>query len=149
IDDAWAGKVRFVVIEGEAGIGKTRLLEELDRRARSRGGLVAWGRCREGGTAPAFWPWLEILQSTLDQLPPVEITAEEGLRPLLNPMGGSSPLAEERFVKDRFSLFHQSTWNIERASDAVPLVFVIDDVQWADPASLDLIDHLTGALGKA
>ena len=69
LDDAWAGRIRFVVVEGDAGIGKTRLLEELELRARARGGLVAWGRCREGGTAPAFWPWLEILRSTLDQLP--------------------------------------------------------------------------------
>ena len=146
LDDIWSGRVRFAVIEGEAGIGKTRLLEELELRTQSRGGLVAWGRCREGGTAPAFWPWLEILRSTLDQLPPVRISAEEGLRPLLDPMGGGSPLAEERFVKDRFSLFHQTTWNIERASEAIPLVFIIDDVQWADPASLGLIDHLAGTL---
>ena len=77
------------------------------------------------------------------------ITDEEGLRPLLGPFGGGSPLADERFVTDRFSLFNQTVWNIEQASGTIPLVFLIDDLQWSDPASLDLVEHLAGSLSAA
>ena len=59
-----AGDARFVVVEGEPGIGKTRLAEELRRRIAADGGasLAVWGRSDEGGAAPALWPWLAPLR---------------------------------------------------------------------------------------
>ena len=57
---------QFVVIEGEPGIGKTRLAEELRRRVAADGddgtSIAAWGRSDEGGAAPALWPWLPPLR---------------------------------------------------------------------------------------
>lgn len=53
---------RFVVLEGQPGIGKTRLAEELGLRATADGATVLWGRSLEGGAAPAFWPWLSVLR---------------------------------------------------------------------------------------
>jgi len=54
-----AGRGRVVLLVGEPGIGKTRLADELAQRAVTRGVRVAWGRCWDGGGAPAFWPWVQ------------------------------------------------------------------------------------------
>jgi predicted ATPase len=56
LDDANAGHGRLFLISGEPGIGKTRLADELSREATERGMCVVWGRCWEGGGAPAYWP---------------------------------------------------------------------------------------------
>ena len=55
--------VRFIVVEGEAGIGKTRLVDELRILGAARDALVVWGRSDEGGAAPALWPWLAPLRA--------------------------------------------------------------------------------------
>ncbi len=56
--EAAEGQPRLVVLSGEPGIGKSRLLDELARTAGSAGAGVHWGRCREAGGAPPFWPWV-------------------------------------------------------------------------------------------
>src|SRR4051812_28205282 len=58
LDDAAAGRGRLVLVTGEPGIGKTRLLQELAGAAAERGWEVLTGRCWEGGGAPAYWPWI-------------------------------------------------------------------------------------------
>ena len=60
LDAALAGRGGVVLVAGEPGIGKTRLVEELAAQASGRGVLVLWGRCWEGERAPAFWPWVQI-----------------------------------------------------------------------------------------
>src|SRR6202140_1101294 len=56
------------LISGEPGIGKTRLADELASRAKARGLQVLWGRCWEGGGAPAYWPWIQVVRSFLGAL---------------------------------------------------------------------------------
>lgn len=53
----------LTVIEGEAGIGKTRLCEELEQSAKRSGARVVWSQCREESGQPAYWPWTQILRS--------------------------------------------------------------------------------------
>src|SRR5438093_565888 len=53
----------IVLIAGEPGIGKTRLAEELVIQARDQSAAVLWGGCWEGGGAPAFWPWIQVLRA--------------------------------------------------------------------------------------
>jgi class 3 adenylate cyclase len=77
LDSALGGQGKLVLVAGEAGIGKTRLAEELGAEARSREARVAWGRCREG-TAPAYWPWRQALRAYAAGRPPEEVAGELG-----------------------------------------------------------------------
>lgn len=62
LDDAGAGHGRTVLVGGEAGIGKSRLLGSLARAAEERGATVVWGRTTELDGAPPYWPWLQVLE---------------------------------------------------------------------------------------
>src|ERR1700731_1685414 len=67
--DVTSGRGRvggMFLISGEAGIGKTRLADELAGEAASRGMRVVWGRCWEGGGAPAYWPWIQVIRGCLN-----------------------------------------------------------------------------------
>jgi len=55
LNDAMAGRGRLFMLSGESGIGKTRLAEEISNYASALGMRVLWGRCWEGGGAPAYW----------------------------------------------------------------------------------------------
>src|SRR5262249_53137813 len=52
---------RFVLVEGEAGIGKTHLVTAVTGAAARAGATVVWGRCHEDADAPALWPWRQAL----------------------------------------------------------------------------------------
>src|SRR4051812_3739778 len=59
---ALAGRGRLVVLTGEPGIGKTALAREFVERAREQGAGWVWGTCWDGGGAPPYWPWVQIVR---------------------------------------------------------------------------------------
>src|SRR5215218_8537378 len=63
LDAASAGHGRLVLVGGEPGIGKTRLVREVTAQAEAAGIEVRWGRAWEDEGAPAFWPWVQVLRS--------------------------------------------------------------------------------------
>src|SRR4051794_39722042 len=65
--DARSGRGALFLLVGEAGIGKTRLATEAAERARHAGFRVVWGRSAEGGGAPAYWPWTQILRTLIEE----------------------------------------------------------------------------------
>jgi len=154
-DDAVAGRGRFFLVVGEPGIGKTRLVDELAREAIGRGGLALWGRCWEGAGAPPYWPWMQVLRAYL--------RGNRGERPTL--VGPGAPylaqlvpeLGEESHDRvpssialesehARFYLFDAAATFLKAAAERTPLVVVIDDLQWADAASLLFLQFLTREL---
>src|SRR2546428_10942691 len=71
LEDAVAGRGRSFLVVGEAGIGKTRLVEEPAREAAARGPLVLWGRWWEGAGAPPYWAWIQAIRTHLRIAPSV------------------------------------------------------------------------------
>jgi predicted ATPase len=70
LEDARKGQGRLFLLSGEPGIGKSRLVDEFTRRSVDRHVRVLWGRCWEAGGAPAYWPWVQLLRSSLRDVAP-------------------------------------------------------------------------------
>ena len=134
-----AARSQFVVLEGEPGIGKTRLADEIGFIAARRGVPVVWGRADEGGAAPALWPWLEPLRAA------IELSGEspEVVQQLL---AGDAESVPGRPADVRFELFDAVASLLAAASATTPLVVLLDDLQWADETSLELLGFLASNL---
>lgn len=129
---------RLAVIEGEPGIGKTRLAEDLVRHVSVRGGTAIAARCHEEERELAYAPVAEAIRSALTSVEPPEGALEEAAR-LLPEIGPSSPLAldspgaQTRFFESLARLLRTAT------AGPPPGVVFFDDVHWADEASLDFL----------
>ncbi len=158
LDAALGGHGRLVLLAGEPGIGKTRTAEEIARVASERGAQVVVGRCFEGEGAPAFWPWVQLLRqlvatSELERLRTAlgadaaeltQLTPE--LRTRLPALPPASGLEGEQA---RFRLFDALTGFLRRRAQQGPLVLVLDDLHWADEASLLALEFLAPELHSA
>jgi hypothetical protein len=157
-EDALAGRGRLVLLAGEPGIGKTRLAEEAAGYAVRRGAAVLWGRCSEGEGAPPYWPWVQVVRAHLQSLD------EEAARAQLG--AGAAEVARiVRAVREhvpdvgepedtgpedaRFRFMESTAALLRRAAAEQPLVLVLDDLHWADQASLILLDFLAHELAAA
>ncbi|HET6146965.1 MAG TPA: AAA family ATPase [Polyangia bacterium] len=153
-DDAHAGRGALFLLVGGAGIGKTRLGDELSRRAEERGLQALWGRCWETGGAPAYWPWIQILRALAHDRSPAELRAAAGagadavaqLVPELGAPagegGGPGAAGEPDPTQARFRLFDALTAVLRAAARTRPLFLVLDDLHTADPSSLALLHFL-------
>jgi DNA-binding SARP family transcriptional activator len=131
---------RFVVLEGEPGIGKTRLAEELRQRAAAAGALAVWGRADEGGAAPALWPWLAPLHEIAGR-------AGEAAAPVRDLLAGEAAPAEAGAMgTSQFDRFEAIAGVIDGVAADGPVVLLLDDLQWADTTSCELLAFLTGRL---
>jgi DNA-binding winged helix-turn-helix (wHTH) protein/tetratricopeptide (TPR) repeat protein len=158
LESACAGRGRLVLLAGEPGIGKTRTAEEIARSARERGAQVLVGRCFEGEGAPAFWPWLQVLRELVATSTPELLRAAAGasaadlvqlvpeLRARLPALPAASGLVGEQA---RFRLFDALTGLLRRRAQQGPLVLVLDDLHWADEASLLALEFLAPELRSA
>jgi predicted ATPase len=155
-ESALAGHGRVALLVGEPGIGKTRTAEELAAEARRRGAVVQVGRAYENEGAPAFWPWVQILRGCATHAPPGRgARAPDGreLGDLIRALDGrgvagsdDSPVEAEQA---RFRLFDGVAGALKRLAQRQPLVLVLDDLHWADEASLRLLGFLARDLGDA
>ncbi len=141
----------MVLIEGEAGIGKTRLVDELLARLRDRGAVVLRAGAYEGETHLPYRPVVDVLRDRLHQdagwvraldgpvladaarlVPDLLDSLPEGRRAPA-PGATDEPGAEVRFLS--------ALWDTLTAasSGSVPGVLVLDDAQWADEATQRLL----------
>ncbi len=132
------------LISGEPGIGKTCLADEIARDAASRGMRVVWGRCWEGGGAPAYLPWVDVLRSLiLEQRPDRErhTALPPEIAQLIPEL--SAEIVPPRIPSDpaqaRFRLFDAIATLLKKVASSAPLLIVLDDLHEADHGSLELL----------
>jgi DNA-binding SARP family transcriptional activator len=155
---AQVGHGSAVLISGEAGIGKTRLVEELAAEVEGDGHLVSWGRAYEPEGAPPGWLWMQVGADLLRQADPERVrralvgrTAD--LRCVLPDVDGDRNGAEDPAracsclptdsPSARFRFFEAMTSFLVELATADLLLVVLEDLQWADQLSLQLLEHLT------
>ena len=151
LDQAVDGRGATVLVGGEPGVGKTRFTEELVREARERGALTLVGHCYETEGHPPFIPFVEILERTAkiapraafrqalgDAAPEVAKIAPE-LRRVFPDIPAPIELPPEQ---QRRYLFNGYQAFIERAVRVMPMVFVLEDLHWADEPTVLLMQHL-------
>ena len=143
--DAAADGPGMVVLSGDAGIGKTRLLSELSARARQQGWQVLLGHCLgEAGSSLPYLPFTEML-GRLEVTRPEDVDAIVATHPHLarlfpgrrRPGTGDTPGA-----LDRAELVEAVHAALEDLSQQGPLLVVVEDVHWADQSSRDLLTLL-------
>jgi hypothetical protein len=131
--DARAGQGGIVLLIGEPGIGKSRLVEEVAQRA--RGAQVVWGRAWEAGGAPAYWPWTQVLRAI----------GGPSASPHVARVRGDSAEAPVSNAADRFLLLDAVTRHLVAAATK-PIVILLEDLHAADEPSLHLLALLAGQL---
>jgi class 3 adenylate cyclase/tetratricopeptide (TPR) repeat protein len=147
---AHRGVRRLVLLAGEPGIGKTRLATELAQHAHADGAVVLYGRCDEGGLIP-FQPFVEALGRWVEQLPDTELARRPeddlaALAKLLPILRSRMPWLPEATSGDaeteRYRLFEAVVALLDATAQHGPVVLVLDDLHWADPATLLILKHL-------
>ena len=130
LDDAIDGRGALVLISGEAGIGKTTLVDCLIQFAGEQNCLVLTGGCNDFMTTPPYGPWVEIGRSIPDDpsLPSILIQLREGGR--ITGVGSQA------------NLFLMLDELLSSLAAIQPLVIVLEDLHWSDPASLELLCYL-------
>ncbi len=156
--DARAGRTRFLVVTGDAGIGKTRTVEELVRHAELPAGRILWGRAPEQTGAPSYWPWIRALEDYASGADASALREELGtdapvLAHLVPALRSRCPDVEPvppgGGAEARFKLLDAVTSFVRRAAAHEPLLLVLEDLHWADEASLALLAFVAGELRTA
>jgi len=146
LEEAWAGAGTLVVLHGDAGVGKTRLLEEARSRAEERGASVACGRCFESEQVLPFSLWADLLgaegprlREAIDHALPRAARAELArILPITLEAGEASTAVS----KDERVLFEAVGRVLDYLAERAPLLVLLEDLQFADAMSLRLLSYV-------
>jgi DNA-binding NarL/FixJ family response regulator len=152
-DRAAAGSGSVVAVLGDSGIGKTRLLEELEQLAKGRGALVLAGRAWAMHMRLAYALLVDALGTHLRELTPSDRERLVDDLPELDnlfvelPRRALAPLNDPELEKTR--LFEAVSRLVERLAGSRTVVLKLDDVQWADLASIEMLHYLCRNVRRA
>jgi DNA-binding NarL/FixJ family response regulator len=144
LDGLRAPRPRWVVVSGEPGIGKTRLLSELAERAGTRRHPVFVGRGAELESELPFAIWVDALDDHVASLGERKLEALIGDRvgELARVLPSAAAAGAGGLQDERFHAYRAVRALLGRIAMGSPVVLILDDVHWADDASLELIAHL-------
>ncbi len=144
------------VLVGEAGIGKTRLAEEISREAQQQGWTIAWSRVYAQESGVPFRQWTEVLRNAMTHglLPKQEISRQPlvfqplasllpELHAVLPQVTFPAPLSPEQ---EQLRLWEATLALLVTISERTPLLLVLDDFHWADVSSSELFAYLVRRL---
>ncbi|MDT4939244.1 MAG: hypothetical protein QOG80_2915, partial [Pseudonocardiales bacterium] len=151
VDHAAAGAAAAVVLDGDAGVGKTRLLAELVAEAERRGVLCLIGHCVDLGDAPPpYLPFIEAFgRYAVERPDEVQdiVAAFPAIGRLLRRNPAEPPRAPEERV-DRGDLFESVLAGLATPAQVCTVLLVVEDVHWADQATRDLLGFLFTRLDR-
>lgn len=141
-----AGTPRAIEVVGPAGIGKSRLLSELGTRADARGHVVLSGSGAELEQDLPYWVFVDALDDHVDgletrRLDRLDAATRSELGQLL-PALADSVAAPDTALDERYRTHRAARLLLEQLAMPKPLVLLLDDFHWADPASTDLLSAL-------
>lgn len=151
LDGVCNGQGSIAMVVGEAGIGKTRILEEFADLARQRSIKVLEGACYEGEWQAPYGPFSEFIAEFARTADPVELRRALGsgastlarvapsLRQYLSDLGEPAPLERD---EERFRLLDSMSQFLIAVSHDTPLVLILDDMHWADRGTVGMLNHV-------
>jgi predicted ATPase/DNA-binding winged helix-turn-helix (wHTH) protein len=164
LSEAHSGSGGLFVLTGEPGIGKTRVAEMTAREAIQAGAPVAWGHCRELGRTSPLWSFAGLLRNLIGQSPAARAVLHESrflalvpeLLPLLPelanranaPPPGAHAIERSLEPDSKHRLFDAVTRALTLTAEYTPYVLILDDLQLADTASLELLLYLLPELSR-
>ena len=144
------GRRRLVVVAGEPGTGKSRLVREFTAGAAASGATVMFGGCDQEGVVP-YQPFAKAIRGYLGRCSPAQAGAILGagsasLVHLLPELADRLPRADGHLLDDpevqRYRLFQAITGFLDTVATDAPLALVLDDLHWADRPSLLVLRHV-------
>ena len=145
-----SGQGQTLLISGEPGIGKTRLVREITTQVQVSGGRVFNGACYAEGGVP-YAPFTQILRSAFDHykiedinLPNTSLAELFTLLPELLSLSPEIPISTQNDDPsvERHRLFESILITFNNISEENPLMLVVEDIHWADSGTLQLLRHL-------
>jgi predicted ATPase len=153
LDRAVAGGQATVLVGGEAGVGKSRLVHDLIVQARQSGARALVGGCVEldGGGIP-FAPLVEMIRAFAAELEPADLDvvlggARDEIARLVPELKDAAPVASDD-GRGPSRVLELTLGMIGRLAEVAPLMLVFEDVQWADRSTLDLLALLVARAGE-
>ncbi|HYD50234.1 MAG TPA: AAA family ATPase [Terriglobales bacterium] len=149
---------RIVFVSGNAGIGKTRLIEEVLRDPARAVSTALWARCDESDAPPPFWPWAQIIRAYTvahpDEVTRPAFGSDVGdlarlVPSLLDRNAASSSAAPPDPEQARLRIYSAMAAFLARAASLHPIVIVLDDIQWIDAPSLLMLRGVARDLATA
>ncbi len=147
MDASAQGRRSVVLVDGEAGMGKTTLMRAAIETAPGSP-AVGWGTCWHGEGAPGFWPWMQAFDDLIDAVgTEVAIRAARHDRELLSAVARPLATSPDAAVPDgdRVLLLDAAVRWLEALAHDQPVIIVLDDLQWADPSTLDLLEQVAAS----
>ncbi len=146
LDEAAQGRPHVIAVSGEAGVGKSTLVKQLAPDVGVRAGSLITGRCVEADVRAPYAPWIDVVLGVLRTgIVPKHPWRE--LARLVPDLAGNADVAA-RGAGTSHALLEELELFFRLASEVRPLVVVLDDMQWADAATWDALEHLVSRLDR-